>query len=331
MRPSNLNLGFLNLLFMTYSIILGIQPAMADVVLPSINDKYVKMQEVNPTRDAGFVVGDVLERTITLTVKKPYELVKESIPIIGYEHRYKGQISGIELVKINVEEKQHSDSVTHVMHLSYQVFTTGKLAKPAALRAEIVKIRNTEKKEVLQYRIPSFAFRISPLSVFGAVKLKEELSPFTPPLLIDSSKQKLYIKILSGTLGLSLLGLLYIFGMHAWLPRMGAPFAKAYRDIRKIPDTAEGLKQAVGRMHESLNKTAGTTLFSNNIESFLNTRPAFSPVKQDIEKFFSLSRQVFFEADATSSIVENSPRAWLLKFCRHMRDCERGLRPETRA
>lgn len=331
MRPSNLNPGFLNLLFMTYSIILGIQPAMADVVLPSINDKYVEMQEVNPTRDAGFVVGDVLERTITLTVKKPYELVKESIPIVGYEHRYKGQISGIELVKISTEEKQHSDSVTHVLHLSYQVFTTGKLAKPAALRAEIVKMRNTEKKEVLQYRIPSFAFRISPLSVFGAVKLKEELSPFTPPLLIDSSKQKLHVKVLSGLLGLSLLGLLYIFGMHAWLPRMGAPFAKAYRDIRKTPDTAEGLKQAVGRMHESLNKTAGTTLFGNNIGSFIKSKPAFSPVKHDIEKFFSLSRQVFFEADASSNLGENSSKSWLLKFCRHMRDCERGLRPETSA
>ncbi|MDO9392997.1 hypothetical protein [Methylotenera sp.] len=329
MRPSNLNPYFLNLLFLIYSIILGTQPAMADVVLPSINDKYIEIHEVNPTRDAGFVVGDVLERTITLTVKKPYELVKESIPIVGYEHRYQGQISGIELVKISIEEKKNSDSVTHVLHLSYQVFTTGKLAKPAALRAEIVKMRNTEKKELLQYRIPSFAFRISPLSVFGAIKLKEELSPLTPPLLIDSSNQKLHVKVLSSLLGLSLLGLLYIFGMHAWLPRMGAPFAKAYRDIRKAPDTTEGLKQAVGRMHEALNKTAGTTLFGNNIESFLKTKPTFAPVKQDIEKFFSLSRQVFFEADGSSNLGENSSKAWLLKFCRHMRDCERGLRPET--
>ncbi|MDP1659992.1 MAG: hypothetical protein Q8L73_11680, partial [Methylotenera sp.] len=66
MRPRNLNSGLLNLLLLTYSVILGIQPAMADVVLPSINDKYIEIHEVNPTRDAGFVVGDVLERTITL-------------------------------------------------------------------------------------------------------------------------------------------------------------------------------------------------------------------------------------------------------------------------
>jgi mxaA protein len=306
------------------------QPVLADVVLPDINAKYVTIKEVNPTRDAGYVVGDILERTITLTVKKPYELVKESIPIVGYEHRWKGQISGIELSKVSSEEIKHSDSVTHIIHLSYQVFTTGKLAKPAALRAEFLKIRNTEKKEIVQYRVPSFNFRISPLSVFGAVKLNEELSPFTPPFLIDSSEQKLTLKLLIGLLGLSLLGLLYILGMRAWLPRMGAPFAKAYRDIRKMPESDEGLQKAVARIHESLNKTAGTSLFGNNIDNFIHDKPAFSPVKQDIEKFFALSRKVFFEPESAQNLNEYS-KAWIMKLCRHLRDCERGLRPEVSA
>jgi mxaA protein len=308
----------------------GIQSANADVVLPDINAKYVTIKEDNPTRDAGYVVGDILDRTITLTVKKPYELVKESIPIVGYEHRWKGQISGIELSKVSSEEIQHSDSVTHVIHLTYQVFTTGKLAKPAALRAEILKMRNTEKKETLQYRVPSFNFRVSPLSVFGSVKLKEEMSPFTPPFLIDSSKQKLSLKLLIGLLGFALLGLLYIFGMHAWLPRMGAPFAKAYRDIRKMPETADGLKHAIARIHESLNKTAGTSLFGNNIEDFVQHKPNFSPMKLEIEKFFSLSRKVFFEPESVQDLSEQS-KNWLLKLCRRLRDCERGLRPETDA
>jgi mxaA protein len=306
------------------------QPVLADVVLPDINAKYITIKEVNPTRDAGYVVGDILERTITLTVKKPYELVKESIPIVGYEHRWKGQISGIELSKVSSEEIKHSDSVTHIIHLSYQVFTTGKLAKPAALRAEFLKIRNTEKKEIVQYRVPSFNFRISPLSVFGAVKLNEELSPFTPPFLIDSSEQKLTLKLLIGLLGLSLLGLLYILGMRAWLPRMGAPFAKAYRDIRKMPESDEGLQKAVARIHESLNKTAGTSLFGNNIDNFIHDKPAFSPVKQDIEKFFALSRKVFFEPESAQNLNEYS-KAWIMKLCRHLRDCERGLRPEVSA
>lgn len=314
------------LLFLISLICFNHSQVFADAELPSINNKFVKIIEENPTRDAGFVVGDILERKITLTIKKPYELVKESLPIVGYEHRYKGQISGIELVDIKTEESNHSDSVTHVLHLSYQVFMTGKLAKPAALRAEIVKIRNPEKKQVLQYRIPSFSFRISPLSVFGAVKLKEEMSPFVEPLLIDASKDELYLKVLIGILAITLLGLLYIFGVNAWLPRMGAPFAKAYRDIRKLPDTPEGVQQAVARVHQSLNKTAGASLFNDNLESFIAQKPAFVPAKKEIEQFFNLSRFAFFEANRPSNLPTYSKK-WLLELCRHLRDCERGLVP----
>lgn len=324
------NMRYTSIVWLICISLLSIQPATADIVLPEIDAKYVTIKEDNPTRDAGYVVGDTLDRTITLTIKKPYELVKESIPIVGYEHRWKGQISGIELSKVSTEEMQHSDSVTHVIHLTYQVFTTGKLAKPAALRAEILKIRNTEKKEILQYRVPSFSFRVSPLSVFGSVKLKEEMSPYVQPFPIDSSKQKLALELLISLLCLSLLGLLYIFGMRAWLPKMGAPFAKAYRDIRKMPETTAGIQQAVSRIHESLNKTAGTSLFSNNINSFIQEKSSFAPMKQDFEKFFALSRKVFFEPESVHNSDEHS-KVWLMKFCRHLRDCERGLRPELSA
>ena len=149
------------------------QAVYADVILPDVNPKYVSLKQINPSRDAGYVVGDVLDRTIILNVKKPYELVKESLPIEGYEHRYRGQISGIELIKISHQESASSEGVNHELQLRYQVFTTGKLAKPAALRAEIVKLRNTNSKEIVQYRIPSYSFRISPLSVFGGMNRKK--------------------------------------------------------------------------------------------------------------------------------------------------------------
>lgn len=303
-----------------------IQPAWADAPLPEINHQYVVLQEKNPSRDAGYVVGDILERTLTLTIKKPYELVKESLPITGYEHRYKGQISGIELLKISTQESQQSDAVTHTLHLNYQVFTTAKLAKPAALRAEILKIRNTKTKEVFQYSVPAFAFRVSPLSVFGEVDLKAEMSPFIAPLLLDSSANTLHFKLFASALGLALLGLLYILGAYAWLPRMGAPFAQAYRDIRTMPDTAEGLQQAVARLHKSFNKTATYSLFSSNLADFFTEKSAFAPMSEEIKLFFDLSHQVFFEPNHPSHLNTHS-KAWLLKFCRRLRDCERGLKP----
>lgn len=325
MLNSHLTLFLKSLLL--YVVFCSTQIAYADFKLPAIDEKFIELKAINPTRDAGYVVGDELTRNITLTIKKPYQLVQESLPILGYEHRYKGQISGIELTKINHDETDHGDHVIHQIDLTYQVFTTGKLAKPAILRAEFLKIRNLNTKNVVQYRIPSFGFRISPLSVFGSVKLDKEMSPFIKPLHISSDQawQRLYIAL--GVLALALIGLLYILGMRAWLPRMGAPFAKAYRDIKKCPHNAEGVQQAVSRLHTALNKTAGGTVFSDNLNTFIEKKPNFSPAKAELEQFFDLSRFTFFEENATQPLATQS-KDWLLTLCRHLRDCERGLTPD---
>lgn len=298
-----------------------------DEPLPAIDAKSIKGSVIDPKRDAGYVVGDVLQRTVKLQVERPYELLETSLPIVGYEHRWKGQISGIELVKIETDKQEQGNSTIYTLHLSYQVFTTGKVVKPAALRRETLKFKNTKSGEVFQYQIPSFSFRISPLSVFGQVKIKDEMSAFHAPLLLDTAPEKFKLKILLGVLVAALLGLLYILGMRAWLPRMGAPFAKAYRDIRKLPPTQEGLQQAVARVHKSLNATAGNIVFNDNLDQFVKHKPAFEPVKADIERFFGLSRQVFFEQKATHQAGE-TPLDWLRHFCRRCRDCERGLTPE---
>lgn len=317
---------FLNALFLLLTFYL--MPAKADVVpLPDLDPKFYSIQETNPARDAGYVVGDTLDRKLVITVKKPYELIKESLPIVGYEHRWKGQASGIELVKIDVDERQKNDAVTHTLDLRYQVFTTAKTVKHGSLKAEILRVRNTQTKEVVQLRVPFFDFRISPLSLFGQIKLTEDMSPFIPPMKLDASIEKRNVKLLIGLLAASLLGLLYIFGAYTWLPKMGGPFAKAYRNIRKLPDTADGLQQAVARVHLSLNTTAGGSLFGNHVAEFTQAKPNFAPMKNKIEQFFSLSRQVFFEPQAAIQLGE-TPKAWLLQFCRQMRDCERGLQPD---
>lgn len=304
--------------------------AYADFKIPSIDDKFVVLTEANPERDAGYVVGDKLTRTITLTILKPYELVTETLPIVGYEHKFKGQKSGIELAEIHIEKVVRKDDVSHTIDLTYQVFTTSKLAKPASLRAEFVKIRNLNTKKVVQYRIPSWNFRISPLSVFGSVKLDKEMSTYIKPLQIDSSKIKTRLTIALSVLAAALLGLLYILGVRAWLPRMGAPFAKAYRDLKKLPDTNAGLQQAVSRIHTSLNQTAGASVFNDNLAEFITQKPQFSPAKQEIEAFFKLSRYTFFEV-AGAHTLDTNAKSWLIELCRHLRDCERGLNPDIQS
>ena len=298
---------------------------------PEIPESIIKLSKVDPDRNVGFLMGDMLNRTITLEVKKPYKLIETTLPIVGYEHRYKGQVSGIELRKISHSSKENHDNTTYVIQLAYQVFTTAPVVKPAILPAEIIKFQGPATEEakdgLVQYKIPEFYFRISPMAVFGAVKIEDDMSPLRQPILLQPypEKQKLVACLI--LLGLSLLGLIYILGSRAWLPLMGRPFAQASKKLRKLSaKDPEHLKTALSIVHKAINTTANYSVFSDNIDAFLTHLPSFKVVETELGQFFALSHQVFF--DAQSPVSQDAKSLfWLKNFCKQCRDCERGLKP----
>lgn len=301
-----------------------------ELLLPDIPEKAVKLSIVEPSRDLGYTVGDVLKRVITVQVNKPYSLVKTSLPIVGYERRYKGKIIGIDVSAIKLAESEQSETYTYTIDVDYQVLTNNVVAKPAALPAEVLHFKMIDTKgkpSVVQYRIPSWNFRVSPLAVFGSVKVEQDMSGLRGPLLLETSQHILKRNIAIGMLGFAVLGLLYILGNLAWLPRMGAPFSKALRDVRKYPNTATGIQQAVSRLHLAINTTANQTIFSNSIEDLISKKPTFSAVKEDLSIFFEISRHAFFESTPSPNHEANNI-AWLKAFARRCRDCERGLSPD---
>lgn len=300
-----------------------------DEPAPGMPEGSVSLITLTPTRDVAYTVGDILERTIILDVKKPYKLITTSLPIVGYERRYKGQVTGIELRKIQHSEVDNGNSTTYTIKLAHQVFTNNTVAKFVFLPAETLRFTSDKKGEIKQYRIPEWMFRVSPIAVYGSVELKDDMSPFRAPFLLNAQPEQKRLTIALITLGLSLLGLLYILGKRAWLPLMGRPFARAYRQLGKMKHTPEGLKQAVSKVHAALNTTAGNSLFSDNLTAFITNNPSFKPVHTEIKRFFDLSQSVFFDTQ-TRHDTGNDPIAWLKQFCKQCRDCERGLRPETK-
>lgn len=284
------------------------------------NDPRVTIRTIEPTRDVGYTVGDILSRTVILEAPKQFELFETSIPIVGNEKKRQGKGNGIELNSVKLEKHSGATSNRYTLQLSYQVFTNNIVAKPAALPSERVKFGG--KKESFEIRIPSWNFRISPLSVYGSVVIEKDMSGFRGPLLLDVSRQYQILWALLGIVGVAALGLLYVLGTSTWLPRMGGPFARAFRDLKKLPDTADGLSQAVARLHQAFNTTAGNSVF--DMAAFIIIKPGFATIGNDINRFFGLSRTVFFEPSATHDI--DDPMAWLKQFCRRCRDCERGLK-----
>ncbi|HSI24099.1 MAG TPA: hypothetical protein VK952_00610 [Methylotenera sp.] len=296
--------------------------------LPDVKEGIVSIQIQDPVKDVGYVIGDIVTRNITLTIKKPYVLIEESLPIVGYEKTYRGQPIGVYLSALNHTKKDEGEHVVHNLTLDYQIFTSSVVAKRAAVLAEYLRLLNTENREVVKYRVPMWEFVISPLSVFGQIKVEDDMSQFRGPLLMDASRENTRFKIFFVLLVLSLLGLLYILGKGAWLPRMGGPFAKAYRTIKKQAGSPQGIQNAVSSMHAALNTSAGHSLFTDNLDQFLAKKPAFKAIKPEIQQFFGLSNQVFFEANASHKLGAE-PIIWLKQFCRRCRDCERGLVPDA--
>jgi mxaA protein len=322
---------FITLLLFTFSLNVNLAHALDSQSLPDIKAGVVSLQIQDPERAVGYTVGDVLTRHLTLSIKKPYKLINESLPIVGYQKRYRGQPIGIDLSDIKHTSQDNGKEVTHNLTLSYQVWTNKTVVKPGALPAEYLHIINLESKgkEVVKFRIPSFEFNISPIARFGQVKIEDDMSKYRGPLLLESAPEKQRLKILLSILALSLLGLIYMLGKHTWLPRMGGPFAKSYRQIRKQANTPQGIQSAVSSIHAALNITAGHSLFSDNLDDFLAKKPAFNAIKTEMQQFFALSNQVFFEPNAQHR-VGSEPLEWLTQFSRRCRDCERGLIPDTK-
>jgi len=303
--------------------------AIDSQTLPDVDEGVVSINTIDPYKRVGYTVGDVIEREVTLTIKAPYKLIETSLPIVGYEKRYRGKVIGIELKNIEHSKVEQKDYTTHQIKLAYQVFTNSVVAKNVALGPEYLNLINTKnKKQLVKYRIPSLDIAVSPLSIFGQVKVENNMSQFLEPLLIKDDQERKWLKVAIIALAVSLLGLLYIFGKHAWLPRMGGSFAKTYRTIKKLPNNETGLKQAISAVHLSFNQTAKMSVFNDNLDEFIQNNPNFSHLKSEISQFFGLSRQVYFEPNAQHS-VGNNPSQWLLQFTKQCRDCERGLIPTT--
>lgn len=292
-------------------------PAYAEIIE---NDPRVTIKTIEPGRDVGYTVGDILTRTVILEAPRQFTLFETSIPIAGNEKKRRGKGNGIELKDVSLEKRPGATTNTYTLKLSYQVFTNNIVARPASLPPEFVKFGDS--KESFEYRIPSWSFRISPLAVYGSVVVERDMSGFRGPLLMSTHRQYQTLWALLGIVGIAALGLLYVLGTSTWLPRMGGPFARALRDLKKLPDTAEGLAQAISRVHQAFNTTAGNSVFDTG--TFVGIKPGFATAHADIDRFFQLSRTVFFEPSAAHGI--DNPMVWLKQFCRRCRDCERGLK-----
>ena len=179
-------------------------------------------------------MGDKISREIIFTVKKPYQLVEESLPIEGYEKRYRGQKLGVVLQNIKYLKKDEGVNYYYKINLIYQIFTNNVVAKPASVTADYYRLINlADSENILKYRIPDFTFAISPIAVFGDIKIEDDMSPLRGPFYIGIQEEKAFlIKYFIGfTIVLLLIG--YIWGRFTWIPGQNKIFSTIYKSNKQ--------------------------------------------------------------------------------------------------
>ena len=289
---------------------------------PDMDPKYVDISILDPNQKVGYTVGDYINREITLTVKEPFKLIEESLPIVGYEKRYRGQLLGISLKAINVSKKTKDDLTTFVIKLKYQIFTNNVVAKPASITADYYRFINpNEPKKIQKFRVPAFTFAISPIAIFGDVKIENDMSPYRGPFLKDKIPEENKIKFSLFALIIILLTFIYIYGRYTWLPNR--TFSMVYRRFKKQKPSAANTKKIITALHAGFDNLIEQSLFEDNIALLIKKNGSFKHIEKELHTFFKISRALFFQKHI--KLDQDELNKWLINFSLHCRMCERKL------
>jgi mxaA protein len=270
-------------------------------------------------RDTGYVLGDRLQQRIDIHVPDGAKLVAESVPRLGRVNNW------LELREVRIEP--HRDAYTLLM--SYQMFGAVESAMQLAIPP-------------FQLRFAEAAHPATPTAVMIEAKSFYQ-SPVLPATLGDADRepratlrpQKIasarWPAIASASLAVALLLSLYLawaYDRLPWSPGKPGPLSLLFRELRRrrasTPD-ASAYRDLLRKLHEALNRSAGQTLYLDNLPLLFARAPYLQPLQADFDSLFRHSRRVFYDAAADDIGHKDWPTSRVIELCRRARDCERGL------
>lgn len=264
----------------------------------------------------GYVIGDLIKHNVGLSAEKPFQLVDSLLPQPGPVNHW------LELREIHLKQSLGVNQTQYRIELVYQLFRGVKETEKLAIPAWNIQLRS--RGETLEIPVPQWSFSYAPLipgrTPDNQVTIRTPIMPATQPIIKPAS-------ILAGSLvGLASI-LLYFAWLHDRLPivrRNPGPFASAYRKLKKLNKKDRDIQSyctALRTIHHAFDETAGKTVFADRLELLFAAKPAFQNLTEDTERFFEISRQVFYLGQ-TSVIQSQYPISRLTELCRRYRAVE---------
>ena len=255
---------------------------------------------LNPSRDYGYVLGDLIPVSINIRLAEGDSLDQDSLPSVGPLNDW------LSLRSTQVELVSEGEREITQLRLIYQIFKGVRIPEAVTLPPISVRTRGQSSQS---FEIPSWTFTLAPVippeMSDDDVQIQPD-SPVEPASTVDSVRTL--------TLWLSATGLtLLLLTLGEWLRRRRTrPFATTSKEMNALlarDRGADALRKSARMFHRALDQTLGETLFAGELERFCSLHPGFSPLQDRLADFFALSQRLFFDPDAGD--FEGETRDWL--------------------
>lgn len=235
-----------------------------------------------PTRDFGYVIGDILVQRIQLG-GVGHRIEFDEIPPAGRIDAWLDRLSSTLI---------GNDASQQWLELRYQIIN----APTELVRIALPQITLVTNGEPLV--VDAWPFSVSPLIPAIATESTEAglIRTDRPPLMPDARAASQRLRYAGIALAINLLGwsVWWIWRQHVDARQL--PFARVYHDLGKLDrHRLHDDPQVWIALHRAFNHVAGRSISSGSISLLLQQVPWLTSLQTSIEAFYAASTQRFFK------------------------------------
>ena len=269
---------------------------------------------IDEPRAFGYTVGDLVSRRIALQVPDGLKLDEDSLPRAGARGR------ALELQRVVLHTS--IAGVPDALQLDYQVFLAPRELRVLEMPPIELRFEGSPRPQTL--RIDAWPVTVAPLAPLEPSPREGlgEMRPDREPPRIDTAAARVRLAMEGGVTLLLLGYLANVYLVLPWSAQRRRPFGRAWKALSALPARPDAAQRraAFERVHAALNETAGEVLFEPGLDHFIAQRQRFAPLRDELARFFAVSRAEFFAGGGDDAVDAR----WLVAFCRRCRDLERG-------
>ena len=243
-------------------------------------------QPIVTLRDSGYLLGDLLDESIALSLPAGTSIDADSLPLPGRVAPW------MEVRRARIERGTDASIVIVTFQIFAEVEQTSRVPIPA------FKLRIRDAKQSQLVVVPEQSFLLSPSLPPTLTDQDRELKASPPPRLLPQSENALeFFAALLATIACTVY-LLWIYDRLPFFPRSPGPFARLWRRWRRRgmrdSDSADLLRD----WHVALNQAAGETVYVSTLPRLFERAPHLMPMRESIERLFATSWQHFYGSNA---------------------------------